>query len=425
MKKIFILVLGVGLLYVLNYSKPKDVVESSKSNILKNSNTISMMIETDNDGIYEVSKESSWPTNGYIFNEKLSKCENGGNLIWDNTKNIVKMTGETSDKCYVYFDKYQDPTLASVCTNGDSLVECIKSFANKGADISKIYYHNSALTNGAGDNSYRFAGPSDSVNNYVCFGYNSTSGTCPTDNLYRIIGVFDNQIKLIKYDYPKSALLKTDGDYDTIYGSCEDTSDRCDDINKGENLTTEIGSYYYNYKNSNSSSNVWSTSLLNSVNLNTNFLNTFDTVWKSKIATATWKVGGNTPSNINDVVPAQAFKNEITTPAKDTTYDAKIGLMYVSDYGFAASPSAWTTALSDYSGLAISGVNWMYMGLQEWTIIPRSDSSIRSFAVSDSGDIFVRASSLSVGVRPVFYLNPYVVYASGTGTKTNPIIISS
>ena len=99
--------------------------------------------------------------------------------------------------------------------------------------------------------------------------------------------------------------------------------------------------------------------------------------------------------------------------------------MYVSDYGFAASPSAWTTALSDYSGLAISGVNWMYMGLQEWTIIPRSDSSIRSFAVSDSGDIFVRASSLSVGVRPVFYLNPYVVYASGTGTKTNPIIISS
>ena len=37
MKKIFILILGVGLLYVLNYSNPKDVVESSKSNILKNS----------------------------------------------------------------------------------------------------------------------------------------------------------------------------------------------------------------------------------------------------------------------------------------------------------------------------------------------------------------------------------------------------
>lgn len=422
MKKIFILVLGVGIVFVLNYSKPKDVVESSKSNILKNSNTISMMIETDNDGIYEVSKESSWPTNGYIFNEKLSKCENGGNLIWDNTKNIVKMTGETGDKCYVYFDKYQDPTLASVCTNGDSLVECIKSFANKGADISKIYYHNSALTNGAGDNSYRFAGPSDSVNNYVCFGYNSTDGTCPTDNLYRIIGVFDDQIKLIKYDYAKSALLKTDGDYDNLYSQGGDLGD---DINKGENLTTEIGSYYYNYKNSNSSSNVWSTSLLNTVNLNTNFLNTFDTVWKSKIATATWKVGGNTSSNIVDVVAAQAFKNEITTPAKGTTYDAKIGLMYVSDYGFAASPSAWTTALTDYSGLVISGVNWMHMGLKEWTIIPRSDSSIRSFAVSDSGDIFVRASSLSVGVRPVFYLNPYVVYASGTGTKSNPIIISS
>ena len=422
MKKVFILILGVGVLFVLNYSKPKDVVESSKSNISKKFNTISMMIETDKDGIYEVSKESSWPTNGYIFNEKLSKCENGGIIYWEDNKQKAVVKNNVSDKCYVYFDKYEDPTLASVCTSGDSLAECIKSFANKGTDISKIYYHNSALTNGAGDNSYRFAGPSDSVNNYVCFGYNSTDGTCPTDNLYRIIGVFDDQIKLIKYDYAKSTLLGTDGDYDNLYSEGTDLDE---DINKGENLTTEIGSYYWNYKNSNSSSNVWSTSLLNTVNLNTNFLNTFDTVWKSKIATATWKVGGNTSSNIIDVVAAQVFKNEITTPAEDTTYDAKIGLMYASDYGFAASPSAWTTTLTHYSGLAISSVNWMYMGLKEWTITPRSDTSIRSFAVSDSGDIFVRASSLSVGVRPVFYLKPYVVYASGTGTKTNPIIISS
>ena len=51
-----------------------------------------------------------------------------------------------------------------------------------------IYYHDANLTNGAGDNSYRFAGASAEVNNYICVG--SDAETCPEDNLYRIIGVF-------------------------------------------------------------------------------------------------------------------------------------------------------------------------------------------------------------------------------------------
>ena len=76
---------------------------------------------------------------------------------------------------------------------------------------NSLYYHNSSLTNGAGDNSYRYAGASESVNNFVCFG--STTNPCPTDNLYRIIGVFEDKVKLIKYDYATSALLGTNGDY--------------------------------------------------------------------------------------------------------------------------------------------------------------------------------------------------------------------
>ena len=48
------------------------------------------------------------------------------------------------------------------------------------------------LANSAGDNSYRYAGANP--NNYVCFG--STANTCPSKNLYRIIGVFGDQVKL-------------------------------------------------------------------------------------------------------------------------------------------------------------------------------------------------------------------------------------
>ena len=45
-----------------------------------------------------------------------------------------------------------------------------------------------------GTNSYRYSGANP--NNYICFG--SDENYCPTDNLYRIIGIFENNIKLIK-----------------------------------------------------------------------------------------------------------------------------------------------------------------------------------------------------------------------------------
>ena len=88
---------------------------------------------------------------------------------------------------------------------------------------NSIYYHNGTITTDDGtvidanDKSYRYAGASDAVNNYVCFGSNVTP--CPTDNLYRIIGVFGDQVKLIKYDYATSTLLGTDGDYSGKYSS--------------------------------------------------------------------------------------------------------------------------------------------------------------------------------------------------------------
>ena len=79
------------------------------------------------------------------------------------------------------------------------------------------------------------AGASESVNNFVCFG--STTNPCPTDNLYRIIGVFEDKVKLIKYDYATSALLGTNGDY---YG----TSTPSTSYYKGS--LTSIDQYYWN-----------------------------------------------------------------------------------------------------------------------------------------------------------------------------------
>ncbi|CDF20415.1 unknown [Clostridium sp. CAG:609] len=300
------------------------------------------------------------------------------------------------------------------------LADYVKSLYTGTQGENGIYYHDANLTNGAGDNSYRYAGASDAVNNYVCFG--STQSPCPADNLYRIIGVFGDRVKLIKSDYATTALLGTDGDYSKMY-----TANNWDNSSyKGNNLAN-IAAYNWNKSNQ----NTWSLSNLNKTNLNTNFITNIGADWAAKIAETTWKVGGNTYAKIRDAVPSVAYQNEIVNPVttnsqdNKTEYSAKIGLMYASDYGFAAAPSSWTTNLYSYDGTAIKSVNWMYMGLYEWTISRDADDSSNAFNVNNTG--YVDSNNVgndAYGVRPVFNLSSSVNYASGSGTAADPILVS-
>ena len=317
------------------------------------------------------------------------------------------------------YDREADPT---------SLAVYVKSLYTGTQGENGIYYHDASLTNGAVDNSYRYAGASDQVNNYVCFGSSTTP--CPTDNLYRIIGVFGDKVKLIKSDYATSTLLGADGDYSKMY-----TANNLDNSSyKGNNLAN-IAGYTWNYKNNTTinggyGSNTWSTSLLNKTNLNKNFITNIGADWAAKIADTTWKVGGNTWANIGEQPAKTAYQNEIvnpvTTNATDnaTTYSAKVGLMYASDYGFAASPSAWTANLNTYDGETIINVNWMYMGLYEWTISRYADIAYSAFLVDCTGSVLNGGANVAYGVRPVFYLTSSVNYVSGSGTAADPILVN-
>ena len=356
--------------------------------------------------------------------------------------NKVPYKGSTTYDLYLFVDEnateYQNTTFAAgvavksyerernmalineACSNGQNLAECIKSTYSYD---TALYYHDANLENGAGDNSYRFAGASSEVNNYVCFG--STASPCPTDNLYRIIGVFGDKVKLIKYDYANSNLLGTDGDYYTNTYSKSAYS-----TYKGE-LTT-INTYYWN---NSTSKNTWSESNLNKVNLNTNFLNNIGADWTAKIAETTWKVGGNTWANIGTQPANTAYQNEIVNPVTTNTtdgkteYKAKVGLMYVSDYGFAAAPSAWTRKFSydsgnGYGNAAVTSVNWMYMGLNEWTISRFADTSNTAFLVNGDGRVNGNYVYYNDGVRPSFNLSSSITYVSGSGSADDPILIN-
>lgn len=112
MKKIYKIVLLFFILLLLIYSLnnifnknnvDKDKISQSTN---KSENVLSMMLETGIEtGEYEMATSDKWPSSGYTFNSELSRCENGGELSWDNANKAVIMSGNVSDKCYIYFDK--------------------------------------------------------------------------------------------------------------------------------------------------------------------------------------------------------------------------------------------------------------------------------------------------------------------------------
>ena len=443
----------VTLSLTLFKSSDNEIVSNPKREVNNNNNFITLMIEQE-DGSYQESTSNTWPDGNYVFNKELSRCENGGELDWDRETNRVILYSNKSDGCYVYFDKYLSPTVSSVSvanttassisvsvnaiggtnnvatyyysinngaytssssnthtfsglskgttytikvyvkdTNGvDSSVYTINAETESAvllADYIKglytsqgsngIYYHTSSLANSAGDNSYRYSGANP--NNYVCFG--SDAATCPSGNLYRIIGLFGSEVKLIK---------------STSYG----------------NYAWDSGGY----------DNTWSTSDIKNT-LNTSYLNTISSTWQNKITTHAWKVGGLTRTNGYSTDVQTAYQYEVGSNSSSITDTMKIGLMYISDYGFAASSSYWTTALQSYNNGAYRN-DWLYLGSTsaQWTISRISDDYRCAFFAGIFGDVSYNSTDGKLAVRPSFYLTSSITYVSGSGTSSDPIRIT-
>ena len=308
----------------------------------------------------------SWTIKITYLNLSIDQSANFGNSMGVNvyiTKNEKKLT------------------VADICSSEQTLSSCI--IAMDGKDDT-LYHHTSTLTNGAGDNSYRYAGASDSVNNYICLG--SDEATCPDANLFRIIGVFGDKTKVIRAKSVGNQKWYTNG------------------------------------------SNTWSTSSLNTY-LNGTYLTSLGTL-TDKIATTTWKVGGGLWANIAESVPKTAYQYEVGSSASSTTYDAKIGLMYVTDYYYSASPSAWTLvgynssdATKDYRAAKI--INWLYLGSEEWTISRMDATATDAFRVASAGGVSLSGDVPdSCGVRPSFNLESSVKYVSGSGSMSDPVRVT-
>ena len=354
---VFILIVGIVTLFYSDDDKV--ILESSKSNTIVRSNAITMMYETGyKTGEYQVTSDNTWPgTDTYTFNVELSRCENGSKIYWNSETEKVMMEATTADKCYVYFDA-NPVTIASYIVNN----------VYTGTDGDNgLYYHDGtgSYTNSnqeAGDNSYRYSGTNP--NNYVCF--DSDEETCPEDNLYRIIGVFDNQVKLIK------------------------------NIHNGE---FEWSGY----------------SILGDP------LITISDEWLIYIVNANWFKLANTTDNLYYGTVKTAYENEIGNRSTESSVVSQFSAMYVSDYGYGASPENWTTELRNYSNAIDS--NWLYSNNIEWTA-PYSDATY-AFLINADGGVATGLVFNSHQFRPCFYLQQWTLYSVGNGTQENPYRISA
>ena len=346
--------------------------------------------------------------------------------------------GKTFDSKVIIQKERLITSVSDVAKSGDNLVTAIQNLSTKSKpSYTGLYHHDASLTNGAGDNSYRFAGADP--NNYVCFG--SDEATCPTENLYRIIGVIDGKVKLIHAYGATTTMLGTDEGYVKTYKEAMSNNlELAQSFYKGKEDFAKIGSYKWNKTRD----NTWSTSTTNTTNLNTNFLAYLDgknTKWKNMIADTTWYVGGMTFTNGVQSNAKTAYNYEVgANKDATTTVTSKIGLMYVSEYYYGATPDYWMLPGLDRNGhpndagTAWIGEdyskayndNWMSTGLVEWTVSRISDASDDAFVVIEYGYVSGDVVDYSDGivVRPSFSLSSSIKFTSGEGTAVNPIRVN-
>ena len=330
--------------------------------------------------------------------------ENGGDLIVPSDSTLVTKTYTNSFAGYIT-ELYDNSTKTPVTNN------------------SITYQYdttNNLMKDTAGNIRYYGASP----NNYIYFNCDSYPST--NCELWRIIGVFDGKVKLIRnesigeYSWDTSA---------TGYGVNEwSQSDLMKLLNPSHESESVGGSLYYNNKSGTCYNN------LNNATTSCNFTSTGiknDTT-RNMIAETTWNLGGWNSSDIfsNVMYEKERGTTVISNPSdgitRTTTWIGKIAVPYPSDYGYAADLSSCQETTGLYDNSTCTSTNWMYhiitnSGSKAGILLtPYSASNSQVFIANLNGSLQVSFVFGAGVVVPVLYLNSNQSIIGGDGSQNNP-----
>ena len=186
-----------------------------------------------------------------------------------------------------------------------------------------------------------------------------------------------------------------------------------------------------NYKWDTGDLNDWARPATLNTELNIIYLNSLDSIAKNMIGDAKYYLGGYKDTTITSEVMYSYERKIKNTTSNEFYYGTnpnnlvgKLGLMYASDYGYAASDECKQT-LNNYNNTTCKNNNWLFKSNNEWILPQNASDSGGVFYFYSGGGVLCnyRAGGWQFAVRPGLYLKSSVQIIGGSGTSTDPYVV--
>ena len=400
MKKIGLVILGIGVLLIgiISFSKEEKKVLVEEE--INNSNTSLVFMLQDKEGNYNKSEEL--PSSGYSFNTSKSVCSNNTTPTWEDNKLYLNNLNKNGTSCYLYFDIFS--SAKNTILSNSKVNEGIPDFSQVATTDEGIY----KAEDDWGD-SYYFRGAVE--NNYVKFaGY-----------YWRIIRINgDGSIRLI-YNGKNTEI--------TPPGTQLDISD----FNSNYDRSEYVG-YMYTEEEQHGNTTNSDIKIVVDEWYNKYLINYADYISKEAgfcgdREMADGSLWSSIESSHNYVAYERLVDNK--TPILKCSNSSDLYTVNDSSKGNKglSNPIGLITADEVVMAGGVYGQTntkyYLYIGQEYWTMSPYdfdSDGWNDMFIVNLDGKVTSDWSEAPYGVRPVINLASDVTL-SGTGTASDPYIV--
>jgi len=395
--------------------------------------------------VIETSKKDSFKNSAQLIADSAEKKKVSDKLLDKDEeitcKDVAKINDEDYASCTITFDSEGNAKVSITgkgkfdglkITNGTKENAEVKEITKPTYGMKAVEYITNLLEyDGEGlkkdntsDQNIRYYG--SNPNNYVKF----------NNELWRIIGVFGNNVKLVRSE--KLGDLSWDSSESSINGgggvnewSQADLKNYLNTMYYGGTTVTCYSSYDNqtttcptNILDNNAKTlidyHTWNTGAPNYNELYNSTTESFDTVefYKAERGTVNGKIC-TSGDYCNDTVN------------RTITWTGYIGLPYITDWVYASSESDCNTKIDQSSPYKCKNNNWMHYGSTgndvTWYLSPKASASHASVVWFVNGDGFAGGSDASGALAffPAIYLKSNILIESGTGTSSNPYILKA
>ena len=338
----------------------------------------------------------------------------GERQINTNAATYIKKLYSTTEKSTVTNNSITYNTSQSQLLMNDR-----KGSSSTGIDAGNIRYY------GANPDNYVY---------FNCSNYNNpTASTC---ELWRIIGIFDGKVKIMRSE--NIGAYSWDTTVSTINGG-----DGLNDWTTSKLMMLLNGGYTYMINNLNRPASLYwnrtSGSCYNAANLGATSCSFTSTglkndTTKNMIYETRHNIGAGTTSV--GIYANQLYAKERGTTVytgRPTTWTGKVVVPYASDYSYAVDFNKCSSTLYNYNNSACTSNNWMYNIMTKsgtkgaWTLTPQSNGNADSvFGIYANGGVANGQGTRGVmNILPTLYLNPDTIITKGEGTKDKPYKIKT